>query len=232
MFAGEKVQPSLQLTQVADSEEPKTIVEKKADLFEDEVHTKQISPLTILSEDEGYLLKDEQLIAEAEPSVEACGEFLISKIKTVKSHKKKKKAVTSYWRPKTRPTNKLRWSMKKILNPKLDSKQKTVVIDTTSSEETAGGKIDIKNKGKSVVRPSSPQPAVLEKLSQSAKETSQPVSKLSEIIVEIKDRLIKQQEEEKAKACTLENQKWDEEDEAILRQTGIIEESIISVDFS
>ena len=57
--------------------------------------------------------------------------------------------------------------MKKILNPKLDSKQKTVVIDTTSSEEAEVGK-------KSVVRPSSPQPAVLEKLSHSAKETSQP----------------------------------------------------------
>ena len=83
-----------------------------------------------------------------------------------------------------------------------------------------------------MVIPSSPRPAVLEKLSQSAKETSQPVSKLSEIIVEIKDRLIKQQEEEKAKACTLENQEWDEEDEAILRQAGIIEESIVSVDFS
>ena len=55
---------------------------------------------------------------------------------------------------------------------------------------------------------------------------------MSEIIVEIKDRLIKQQEEEKAKACTLENQEWNEEDEAILRQAGIIEESIISIDFS
>ena len=60
--------------------------------------------------------------------------------------------------------------MKKILNPKLDSKQKTVVIDTTSSEEAEVGQIDIKNKGKSVVRPSSPQPAVLKRLSQSTKE--------------------------------------------------------------
>ena len=92
--------------------------------------------------------------------------------------------------------------MKKILNPKLDSKQKTVVIDTTSSEEAGVGKIDIKNKGKSIVRPSSPQPAVLEKLSQSAKETSQPVSKLSEIIFEIKDRLFKTAGRRKGKSMS------------------------------
>ena len=55
---------------------------------------------------------------------------------------------------------------------------------------------------------------------------------MSEIIDEIKDRLIKQQEEDKAKACTLENQKWDEEDQAILKQAGILEESIVLVDFS
>ena len=122
--------------------------------------------------------------------------------------------------------------MKKILNPKLDSKQKTVLIDTTSSEETEVGKIDSKNKGKSVVKPSSPQPAVLKRLSQSAKETSQPASKLSEIIFEIKDKLLKQQQEEKAKRCPVENYEWEEEDEAILRQAGIIKEPNIPTDFS
>ena len=121
--------------------------------------------------------------------------------------------------------------MKKILNPKLDSKQKTVVIDTTSSEEAEVGQIDIKNKGKSVVRPSSPQPAELKRLSQSAKETSQPASKLSEIIFEIKDKLLKQQQEEKAKICPVENYEWEEEDEAILRQAGILKEPSIPTDF-
>ena len=122
--------------------------------------------------------------------------------------------------------------MKKILNPKLDSKQKTVLIDTTSSEETEVGEIDSKNKGKSVVKPSSPQPVVLKILSQSAKETSQPASKLSEIIFEVKDKLLKQQQEEKAKRCPVENQEWDEEDEAILRQAGILKEPSIPTDFS
>ena len=43
---------------------------------------------------------------------------------------------------------------------------------------------------------------------------------------------MKQQEEEKAKSCPLENQEWEEEDEAILKQAGIIEECIVHVDFS
>ena len=97
--------------------------------------TKQRSPLTILSEDEGYLLEDEQQIAEAGLSAEACGEFLTSEIKAAKPHKKKKRTVASYRRPKTRPTNKLRCNMKRLLNPKLNAKQETVLIDTSSNEE-------------------------------------------------------------------------------------------------
>ena len=124
------------MTLAADSEETKAIVEEKAAMPEDEVQTKQRSPITILSDDEGYLLEEEQPIAKAELSVEACREFFTSDIKSVKSNKKKKKIVTPYWRPKTRETNKLRWNMKRILNPKLDSKQETVLIDTTSNEET------------------------------------------------------------------------------------------------
>ena len=125
----------MQLTPVADSEEPKTIVEKKAAIPEDEVQTKPRSPLTIFSEDEGYLLEDEQQIAEAGLSPEACGEFLTSDIKAAKTHKKKKKTVASYRRPKTRPTKKLRWNMKNLLNPRLNAKQETVLIDTSSNEE-------------------------------------------------------------------------------------------------
>ena len=92
--------------------------------------------------------------------------------------------------------------------------------------------MDSKNKRKSVVKPSSPQPAELKRLSQYAKETSQPASKLSAIIFEIKDKLLKQQQEEKAKRCPVENQEWEEEDEAILRQAGIIKEPSIPTEFS
>ena len=62
LFAGEKMQPSLQLPPAAHSEEAKIIDEEKDAVLEDEMQVKQRSPLTILSEDEGYLLKDEQPI--------------------------------------------------------------------------------------------------------------------------------------------------------------------------
>ena len=54
LFSKEELQPSLQLTPAADSKETKTVVEEKDAIPEDEVQTKQRSPLTILSEDEGY----------------------------------------------------------------------------------------------------------------------------------------------------------------------------------
>ena len=38
----------------------------------------------------------------------------------------------SYWRPKTRPKNKLKLNMKKLLNPKL-AKEKIIVIDSKDS---------------------------------------------------------------------------------------------------
>ena len=38
------------------------------------------------------------------------------------------------WRPKTRAKNKLRLSMKKILNPKF-AKEKVIVIEDSSSQE-------------------------------------------------------------------------------------------------
>ena len=69
-------------------------------------------------------------------------------------------------------------------------------------------------------------------MSQFEKGTSHPASKLSAIIFEIKDKLLKQQQEEKAKRCPVENQEWEEEDEAILRQEGILKEPSIPTDFS
>ena len=85
LFAKEELQPSLQLTPAADSEETKTVVEEKAAIPEDEVQTKPRSPLTILSDDEGYLLEEEQSqpIDEPEGRHGTCEEFLTSDIKAV-----------------------------------------------------------------------------------------------------------------------------------------------------
>ena len=43
--------------------------------------------------------------------------------------------VGAVWRPKTRPNNKLRLNMKKLLNPKLDEEKVTVIEDSSSQEK-------------------------------------------------------------------------------------------------
>ena len=121
--------------------------------------------------------------------------------------------------------------MKRILNPKLDSKQETVLIDTTSNEETEVSKMDSKSKKKLVSKPSSSQPAKVKGLSQSIKELRQPKSELSAIIFEIKNKLLEQQQKEKSKVAPIENQEWEEEDELILREAGILKDPSIPADF-
>ena len=148
------MQPSLQLPPVAHSEEAKISDEEKDAVLEDEMQAKQRIPLTILSEDEGYLLEDEHPIDEVGLSVESCGEFLSSECKTAKPKKKKRTAVP-YRRPKTRPTNKLRWNMKKLLKPKLNTRQEAIVIDSSSNEEIEIVKQGSRGKGKSIAKPSS-----------------------------------------------------------------------------
>ena len=75
-------------------------------------------------------------------------------------------------------------------------------------------------------------PAEIKSSSKSLEDSSKPASKLSAIIIETKDKLLKQQQEEKAKICPGENQEWEEEDELILREAGIIKEPSIPTDFS
>ena len=108
LFSEEELQPRQQLTPVAVSKEIKAAVVKKVAMPEDEVQTQQRSPITILSDDEGYLLEEEQPIAKAEVNAKTCKEFFTSEIKVGKPNNKKKRTITPYWRPKTRPTNKLR----------------------------------------------------------------------------------------------------------------------------
>ena len=195
----------MKLPPAAHSEETKTIDEEKEVVLEDEVQIKQRIPPTILSEDEGYLLEDGQPIGEVGLRVEACGEFLSSECKTAKPKKKKRTAV-SYRRPKTRPTNKLRWNMKKILNPKLNLGQEAVVIDSSSNEEAEIDKQGSKSKRKSMAKSSLSSQPEKTKIPQSVGEFEQPRSKLSEIVLEIKNKLLEQQQYEKARMCPIESQ--------------------------
>ena len=45
------------------------------------------------------------------------------------------KELASEWRPKTRPKNKLRLNMKKLLDPRINTKEVTVLDDGSSDEK-------------------------------------------------------------------------------------------------
>ena len=112
--------------------------------------------------------------------------------------------------------------MKRLLNPKLNSKQETVLNDTSSNEEPEIGKINIKSKKKAVAKASSSQPAKVKGLSQSVKELRKSESELFAIFLEIRNELIKQHQKEKAEIPPVEDQEWEDEDEFILRKSGIL----------
>ena len=50
------------------------------------------------------------------------------------------------WRPKTRPRNKLRLNMKKLMNPKLNKERVTMIDDSSSDEKLNDDKGDSKGK--------------------------------------------------------------------------------------
>ena len=54
--------------------------------------------------------------------------------------------IAAVWRPKTRPKNKLRLNMKKLLNPKLTKERVTVIDDSSSEEKLNDDKDDSKGK--------------------------------------------------------------------------------------
>ena len=55
--------------------------------------------------------------------------------------------LAPYWRPKTRPTNKLKLNLKKLLIPRLDRKEVTVLDDVSLEEKPEIDKVSsIKSK--------------------------------------------------------------------------------------
>ena len=119
----------------------KIVVIEKVAVKEEYAKVQQISPITILSEDEGYLLEGDEVTVNAETRVGTHREFSSQEGTTVMPKKKKIKVkamdfatvmhqgktlkmlgdFAPRWRPKTRPKNKLRLNMKKLLNPKLNT---------------------------------------------------------------------------------------------------------------
>ena len=110
----------------------KSVVTKKVAVKEEDAKVQQRSPITILSEDEGYFLEGDELTVNAESRVGTHREFYSQEDKTIRPKKKKIKVkamdfttvrhqgqilkmmgeLASGWRPKTRPKNKLRLNMK------------------------------------------------------------------------------------------------------------------------
>ena len=119
--------------------EEKIVVTKEIAVKEENIQVQQRSAITILSEDEGYLLEEDEFMVKAETRVDSCRKFSSLEDKTIRPKKNKIKVkamefatvkhqgkslkmmreLASTWRPKTRPRNKLRLNMKKLLNPRL-----------------------------------------------------------------------------------------------------------------
>ena len=50
---------------------------------------------------------------------------------------------------------------------------------------------------------------------------------MSEIVLEIKNKLLEQQQDEKTRMYPVESQHWEDEDEQILREAGILEDLVL-----
>ena len=100
-------------------------------------------PITVLSEEEERSLSDETRVHIKQDIHTHAEEEIMSQRKKMKvvelasiTHQGKVLnmlgEVGSVWRPKTRPKNKLRLNMKKLLNPKLDEKKITIIEYSSS----------------------------------------------------------------------------------------------------
>ena len=236
-FTEKKEHPMQHLTPAEVFSKDKTAATEKVTVQEEEIQTQQRSPITILSEDEGYLLEEDQSIAKYEARFDSCKEFSTLENKTVRPRTKKNRVevmefaavkhqgrnlrmmgeLAPAWRPKTRPTNKLKLNLKKLLNPKLNTKEVTVLDDISSDEEPESDKMSIKRKKKSVAKTSYFHPAKAKRSLQSVEDSNITQTKLSTVFLELRAELLKQQQEEETEVPYVEDQKL--KDEAIPKET-------------
>ena len=72
LFTEKKEQPMQHLTPAKVSSEDKVVVPEKITVQEEEIQTQQMSPITILSEDEDNWLEEDQPIAKTEAKAKTC----------------------------------------------------------------------------------------------------------------------------------------------------------------
>ena len=113
--------------------------------------------------------------------------------------------------------------MKKLLNPRLNTQQVTVLDDIPSDKEPEIDEMSTRRKKTAAAKTSPSHPTKVKGSSQLVKELGQPEPKLCTMFFEIRNELLEQQQEEKSKVPP-EDQEWEEEDELILRQAGILED--------
>ena len=85
--------------------------------------------------------------------------------------------------------------MKKLLNPILTTQKVTVLDDISSDKEPEIDEMSIRRKKTAAAKTSPSHPTKVKGSSQSIKELSQPEPKLSAIFLEIRNELLKQQQE-------------------------------------
>ena len=171
-------------------------------------------PITVLSEeDEKYLFDDDKIPVTNVARVSAeqklnthCDEEALSKRKKMKvaeftsiTHQGKTLKmlgeIAPVWRPKTRPKNKLRLNMKKLLNPKLVKEKVTLIEDSSSKdkfddvEDGSKDKKPIESKVKSVMTD----------------------TKISNIFLEIRNQMLQEQQQSEVKSSCLEKKEMVEE---------------------
>ena len=125
------------------------------------------------------MLEEDQSIAKTKFNIDSGKEFSTLENKTVRLRKRKNRVeamefctvkhqgrtlkmlgeLAPGWRPKTRTNNKLRLNMKKFLNPRLNTKEVTILDDISSDEKPEIDKMSIKRKKTTAAKTSSFHPA-------------------------------------------------------------------------
>ena len=153
------------------------------------------------------MLEGNELTVSAETRVGTHREFYSQEDKTVMPKKKKIKVkefasilhqrkslkmvgeFSPGWRPKTRSKNKLRMNMKKLLNPKLNIAEVTMIDTSSSDEKIESSKGDSKGK----------------KSLKTIEESSFTETKLSVVFLELRGQMLKEQQKEEMEASYSEN---------------------------
>ena len=174
----------------------------------EDAKVQQRSPITILSEYDGYLLEGDELTVKAKSGIGTYRECSNPEDITVRPKKKliKVKAMefstvrhqgrtlkmlgylAPRWRPKTRPKNKLRLNMKKLLNPRLNTKEVTVLDDDSSDEKP-------KNEKKAVLKTPVSHHTKVKNPLKSAEEIGLTDTKLSSVFLELRGELLKEEQQ-------------------------------------